>query len=248
MNGSLYTWSSINSYFASYLFYKGNDVTPDDTAFLMPCIFLIQYCFMTIGVSIGNKAGPRVTTLIGILLMYASYAIMLFFDNYYLVLLAMGIFGMGDGIANLSVIKNCWKYFPRNTGLVNGIIIGGLGISSAVLTPIADYLIINPDEKKTDDKGYYPEDVALNLWDYLKFLAILFLILGFIAVSLTIPYEKEPTSADVVFGKAAELETEGRSSSVVSIKTEGNLKLLCEGFFSCKNLMLLSFCFCGPCK
>ena len=82
MNGSLYTWSSINSYFASYLFYKGNDVTPDDTAFLMPCIFLIQYCFMTIGVSIGNKVGPRVTTLIGILLMYASYAIMLFFDNY----------------------------------------------------------------------------------------------------------------------------------------------------------------------
>ena len=249
MNGSLYTWSSINSYFASYLFYKGNDVTAEDTAFLMPCIFLIQYCFMTIGVKIGNKFGPRISSLIGILLMLGSYAIMLCFNKYIFILLAMGIFGMGDGIANLSVIKNCWKYFPKNTGLVNGIIIGGLGLSSSVLTPIADYLIINPNEEKTDDRGYYPEKVALNLWFYLKFLTILFIVLGVIGISLTIAYEKEPvieeTEADT---GNSNLVSPDRTESSFSVQNQSNLCLLCDGFFSWKNLMMISFCFCGLCK
>ena len=30
MNGSLYTWSSINSYFASYLHHHGQDITVED--------------------------------------------------------------------------------------------------------------------------------------------------------------------------------------------------------------------------
>ena len=214
----------------------------------MPCVFLIQYCFMTIGVKIGNKFGARITSIIGVLLMFISYGIMIIYDKYFLILVAMGIFGMGDGIANLSVIKNCWKYFPKNTALINGIIIGGLGLSSAVLTPIADYIIINPDEVNTDQSGIYPEEVANNVLDYLKFLGILFLVLGIFAISLTIPYEKEPTSADSIFGKAVELEEGGRKDSVVAIKTENDCILLCEAFFSCKNFMLLIFCFCGPCK
>ena len=73
----------------------------------MPCIFLVQYCFMTIGVKLGNKIGPRFITLLGVSFMYLSYIIMIIFSNYYLVLLAMGVFGLGDGLANLSVIKNC---------------------------------------------------------------------------------------------------------------------------------------------
>ena len=77
MNGSLYAWSNLNVYFASYLKNKGNDVTPEDTAFLMPCIFLVQYCFMTLGVKLGNKIGPRLVVLIGISFMLSSYGIMI---------------------------------------------------------------------------------------------------------------------------------------------------------------------------
>ena len=245
MNGSLYTWSNLNQYFASYLKYHGNDnLVPEDTSFLMPCIFLVQYCFMTIGVQLGDKVGPRYSTLIGILTMYISYAIMIFFTNYYLVLIAMGIFGLGDGLANLSVIKNCWKYFPENTALINGIIIGGLGISSAVLTPIADYKIINPNTVEPDDKGIYPREIAENLKYFLYFLSILFLILGFIAVVFTFKYEQEPNSADDVFGKAGKLEGETDDQE----KKKSNLNLLCEGFWSWKNLVLGLFCFCGPCN
>ena len=105
MNGSLYTWSNLNQYFASYLKHNGNpDLVPEDTAFLMPCIFLVQYCFMTIGVELGDKIGPRLISLIGVSIIIISYLIMIFTTNFYLVLLAMGIFGLGDGLSNLSVI------------------------------------------------------------------------------------------------------------------------------------------------
>jgi MFS family permease len=249
MNGSLYTWSNLNQYFVSYLKYNGNpDLVPEDTSFLMPCIFLVQYCFMTIGVKLGNKVGPRISTLIGIVTMYISYFIMIFFTNYYLILVAMGVFGLGDGLANLSVIKNCWKYFPDNAALVNGIIIGGLGISSAVLTPIADYFIINPDRKEPDDDGIYSEDIANNLLNFLYFLLLLFLVLGFFAVAFTFKFETEQDSASYVFGKAGEMEKEMNNEENDTEKKGGELRVLCNGFWSWTNLTLSLFCFCGPCK
>ena len=234
MNGSLYVWSNLNLYFASYLYHNGNEnLTPEDTSFLMPCIFLIQYCVMTVGVKLGDNIGPRYVTLIGVLLMYLSYIIMIITTNYYLVLLSMGIFGLGDGVANLSLIKNCWKYFPNNTALVNGIIIGGLGISSAILTPIADYIIINP-EKKDPIGDFYEKEIADNLLNYLYFIFILFIILGILATVLTIRYEEEEKDSSK---KEVLTEKNGNSNS---------LKLMCEGFFSEKNYFLLLFCFCGP--
>ena len=234
MNGSLYTWSNLNQYFASYLKHNGNpELTPEDTSFLMPCIFLVQYCVMTIGVKLGDKIGPRFVTLIGVCFMYLSYIIMMIFKNYYLILISMGIFGLGDGLANLSVIKNCWKYFPQNLGLVNGIIIGGLGLSSFILTPIADYLIINPN-KIEPENGIYPKNVSDKLFNYLIFLSILFFLFGILAILLTFKYEneEEPSKIEVLNEKPS----------------NNNLKLLFEGFFSEKNYFLLLFCFCGPCK
>ena len=231
MNGSLYTWSNLNQYFASYLKHNGNpNVVPEDTSFLMPCIFLVQYCFMTIGVNLGNKVGARFSTLIGISFMYISYLIMIFFSNYYLVLVAMGIFGLGDGLANLSVIKNCWKYFPGHEALINGIIIGGLGISSAILTPIADYIIINPNHVEPIN-DIYPKIIANHLLNFLYFLSCFFLVLGTIAVTCTFKYEED-----------REEEKEEK------VKTGSNLSLLCEGFLTFKNFILGLFCFCGPCK
>jgi hypothetical protein len=62
---------------------------------------------------------------------------MIFFTNYYVILIAMAIFGLGVGIETLSVINNAWKYFPEHAALVNGIIITGLGISSGIFVASA---------------------------------------------------------------------------------------------------------------
>ena len=167
--------------------------------------------------------------------MNLSYIFMMIFTNYYLILLSMGVFGLGDGLANLSVIKNCWKYYPDKLGLVNGIIIGGLGLSSSILTPIADYLIINPDKKPTDDKGIYPKEESNKLKNYLYFLAVLFFILSIAAVCLTFNYQEDDPS------KVEELDDVQRTHNK-------GFGVLYEAFFAEKNYFLLLFCFCGPCN
>ncbi len=145
---------------------------------------------MTIGVKIGDKTSPRISTIIGVTIMISSYLILIFFKNYYLVLLGMGIFGLGDGLGNLSIIKNAWKYFPNNKGLVNGIIIGGLGLSSSFFTPLADY-IINKNGIKTDDDGFYDKEIANRLIYFLYVMIGIFGFLGFFAIVFTFPYQEE---------------------------------------------------------
>ena len=167
--------------------------------------------------------------------MNLSYIFMMIFKNYYLILLSFGVFGLGDGLANLSVIKNGWKYYPDKLGLVNGIILGGLGLSSSILTPIADYLIINPDKQKTDINGIYPKEVSNKLKNYLYFLSILFFILSIVAVCLTFNYQEEDPS------KVEELDELQKTHNK-------GFGVLYEAFFSEKNYFLLLFCFCGPCK
>jgi MFS family permease len=157
----------------------------------MPAIFFVQYLFMAIGVKIGDKFGARVSTIISVVIMLTSYSIILTQKNYYAVLGGMAIFGMGDGIGNLSVINNGFRYFPNKRGLVNGVILGGMGLASSVLTPLADFVIINPEKKNVEDNGFYPEDVANHLVTFIKLLIVIFVILGTLAVSLTFPYVKE---------------------------------------------------------
>ena len=232
MIGSVYTWFTLNQYVASYLHNNGHEeIKQEDTAFLMPSIFLVGCLFLTIGVKLGNCMGPRLITFFSVLFMCGSFAVLYFFkDNLYFVLGAMGLFGLGEGLGNLSVIKNCWKYFPNRLGLINGVIIGGLGLSSCALTPIADYFILNSSKNKPID-GYYSQSITNNWPTYLLIVLILFGVLGLLAIVLTFKYEDEDVNLD-------DLDDGSKSSC----------KLICEGFFSEKNFFLLLFCFCGPCN
>ena len=83
--------------------------------------------------------------------------------------------------------------------------------------------------------------------NFLYFLSILFLILGFFAVAFTFKFQFEDNSAVQVFGKAAQLELQEKEINADS-KKRSNMSLLCDGFWSLKNLSLSLFCFCGPCK
>ena len=184
----------------------------------------------------GNKIGPRLTIVVSLIFKYASYALLLYVPNYCVVLAAMCIFGIGSGLGNLTYVKNCWKYFPKSQGLVNGIILGGAGLSSSILTPLSDYWIIKPGRVDSNDDGIYPKDVANNLKDYLYILCGVFLVLGAISILITFKYQEESLKTIEEPLKTKE-DTNNRPCSV-----------LLEIFISKKNLMLLSFCFCGFCK
>ena len=187
----------------------------------------------------GNKIGVRLTIIVALACKYISYALLLFIPNYYVVLFAMCLFGVGNGLGNLTYMKNSWKYFPKLQGLINGIILGGAGLSSSILTPLADFFIINPDkEKANEETGLYPKEVGDRVPTYLIILSVTFLILGIISLIFTFPF-KEEENTEV---KAAEEEN---LIKPLPGESEATLK---ETFFSIKNYMLISFCFCGFCK
>ena len=121
----------------------------------MPCSDLFIYFTLTLGAKMGNRIGVRLTIVVALACKYVSYILLLFVPNYYVVLLSMCLFGVGNGLGNLTYMKNSWKYFPKKQGLVCGVILGGAGISSSVLTPLADYVIIILIKKRQMKKQDY---------------------------------------------------------------------------------------------
>ena len=174
---------------------------------------------MTIGVKSGNKIGARFITLIGAILINLSFILMMISTNSILMLISMCILGLGCGLSYLSVVKNCWEYYPNRLGLVYGIIITGFRLSSSILTRIFEFIIIIPD----------------NFVYYITLLLVLVFVLSIIAVCLTFNYqEKEDLSKTEELNEKIKLENNDPNS-------------LYGCFFSKKNLFLSFFCFCAPC-
>ena len=98
----------------------------------------------------------------------------------------MCIFGIGCGLSNLSVIKNCC--YPDRLWLINGIIICGFRLSSSILSVIADLLIINQEKMRMINDGIFPKEVSDKFQNYIKLLEMLFIILSIIAWCLTFNY------------------------------------------------------------
>lgn len=172
----------------------------------------------------------------------------------------MGLLGVGSGLGYFTPIKNCWKYYPDSNGLVFGIIVVGLGLSSSILSPLADFLFVNPEQKGTSEDGYYPADVANNLIKFLYALTIIFASLGTIAFLVTFEYKensedtKEKLVTDGEEKKEEDKEKETDDKDKKENKKEENQKKdysageLFKIFISGRNLKMLSFCICGLCK
>ena len=205
----------------------------------MPASDLFIYFTLTLGTKMGNKIGVRLTIVVALACKYISYILLYFIPNYYVVLVAICLFGIGNGLGNLTYMKNGWKYFPKSQGLVNGVILGGAGISSSVLTPLADFFIINPDKEKADEEtGLYPEKIGNRVPTYLIILIVTFLVLGIFSLIFTFPYKEEESTSEKEIKKESPIK-------LLPGESEASLK---ETFFSIKNCMLISFCFCGFCK
>ena len=226
---------------ASFLYYHyDKSIRPKKTYFLMPCSDLFIYFFLTLGAKMGNKIGVRLTICVALIFKFISYALLLMLANYYIVLISMCLFGVGSGLGNLTYMKNSWKYFLKSQGLVNGIILGGAGISSSILTPLADFFIINPDKiPANEDTGIYEdEEIANRVPKYIAILCVMFLILGILSIFMTFPYNEENEEQG---------ETVEEANTVKKESPENEARLI-DLFLSSKNLKLLSFCFCGFCK
>lgn len=255
MSGSKYTWSSMNSYFASYLHYHGKSsewVKPTHTYLLMPSTDFINNAVLNFGVVIAKKIGLRYLIFLALCFSYFSCFLLIIYPNYFIVLLAMGIFGVGCGFSYFPPIQNCWKYYPKSNALIFGVCVAGLGLSSSILTPLADYFIVNPNKSKTDEQGYYPEDVAKNLGTYLYILTGIYVFLGVTAFLFAFEYQevKQENGNEDKLVEDTETKEKEEQENKTEVKEKKNITWseLFKLIKTKKYLMLLSFCVCGLCK
>ena len=186
MLGNLYTFSNITTYYASYLHHKSNGkIVTDDLFFYVPTLVFIEYLAILPSGYLEKLIGARFTTLLGLILTIIHYIILYLTTNYWIGLLAMGIFGFGIGIGYFPLINNAWKYFPEKKGFLSGLILCSFGMGSFFWIFIAEK-IINPNnlavEDKGPDEGYFAQNspVSSNIvefWKYMIFIAIVFTII-----------------------------------------------------------------------
>lgn len=94
---------------------------------------------------IQDKAGPRITALIGAVLVGAGLLLTSITTSYGLWLLGFGVMvGVGIGFGYACTTPVALKWFPPSmTGLAAGIVVSGAGLAPVYMAPLANWLLNN---------------------------------------------------------------------------------------------------------
>jgi MFS family permease len=98
---------------------------------------------MILGGKAQDKVGPRLTAIIGGLLVGAGFIVCSQTSSYWGWILGFGILaGSGFGFGYSAATPPALKWFsPAKTGLIAGIVVSGFGIAPVYLAPVSKYLL-----------------------------------------------------------------------------------------------------------
>ena len=161
-----------STYMISYLrYYQRPNETPitlNYTYFTMPILSITMCLGIPFSGILEFKLGTRLIIVYGSLYLLLSSIIQYFSKNFILNMLAIFIFAVGFSISIAIPGKNACMYFPKNRGLISGILASLSSIFSSLLNIFGERAIINPDSIDPF-KGYYIYDVAKNIKKYYIF-------------------------------------------------------------------------------
>lgn len=177
--GILYLWSVFRAPVIDYFSWEGG------AANLVSSIMIFGFVAGNlVGGIVRDKAGSRITALIGAVL----FAFGIFFSSFLnqetvwmLYLTYSVISGLGCGFAYAAVLVCLQKWFPARRGFASGIAVAAFGISTVIFTPVIEAFL----------RGF-------NVAETFRYLSIIFLAVG-AAASLLIfaPEESAAQSAMV---------------------------------------------------
>lgn len=144
--GILYTWSilkstieaSINQQTAGGFSWDLSTLNDPYSAAILVFAFV-----MIISGKVFDKVGPKITALIGGVLVTVGLLIAASSTSYGSWILGYGVFvGAGIGFGYAVITPVTVKWFPPNkTGLVTGVVVAGFGMSSVYMAPLFSFLI-----------------------------------------------------------------------------------------------------------
>jgi MFS family permease len=144
--GILYTWSIFKGAIADSIATGGPDAFNWDKAsindpYAVAC--LVFAAAMILAGKVQDKFGPKVTCLIGGLLVGSGFVWISQTTNYWIWVAGFGVLaGAGMGFGYSAATPPALKWFPpARTGLIAGIVVSGFGLASVYIAPLATYLV-----------------------------------------------------------------------------------------------------------
>ncbi|EDY21582.1 major facilitator superfamily MFS_1 [Chthoniobacter flavus Ellin428] len=141
--GVLYTWSMFKEAIKSE-FVNGQSGWKADQLNDPYALCCLVFAFaMIIAGRCQDKLGPRLTALIGGLLVGAGMVCISFTSSYTVWLLGFGLLvGLGLGFGYSSATPPALKWFPPSkTGMIAGLVVSGFGLAPVYLAPLSKYLL-----------------------------------------------------------------------------------------------------------
>lgn len=174
-------WGCITPYVTSYLNQFDSNVNYNSTLHVYTAVLFGQTISMYFGGLIETVIGPKLTSLIGTVLISGGTFFSSYCNHIEQLLACQAIVGIGIGIAYSAPITCGFKHFPTSKGIVAGIITTGTGIGPFVFNFFAaDY--VNPSNAFPMDasSGLYRHDspVVQRVPGMFRLLGFLFAIVG----------------------------------------------------------------------
>lgn len=144
--GILYTWSIFKGAIADSVATGGPGAFTWDKAsindpYATACLtFAVA---MILAGKLQDKFGPRITCMIGGLMVGAGFIWISQTTSYWAWIAGFGVMaGMGIGFGYSAATPPALKWFPpAKTGLIAGIVVAGFGLASVYIAPLAQYLL-----------------------------------------------------------------------------------------------------------
>jgi OFA family oxalate/formate antiporter-like MFS transporter len=140
--GTAYIWSVFQAGIAESLF-AGNHA---NAALTFSILLAVLGVGSTIGGKLQDKVGPRLTVIIGGLILALGF----FFASFataaapYMLWITYGVLGgLGMGFIYSTTIACAQKWYPDKRGLITGVIVAALGFGGVVFTPLVEAIIRN---------------------------------------------------------------------------------------------------------
>jgi len=144
--GFIYSWSIFKSAIKTEFAWNATQL---NDPYALCCLV---YAFTMVGAGFcQDKIGPRITTLMGGLLVGAGLFICSTSTDYWTWMVGFGVLtGMGIACGYASVTPAALKWFPSSkTGLISGLVVSGFALSSVYIAPLSEYLLTSVGLRQT---------------------------------------------------------------------------------------------------
>jgi nitrate/nitrite transporter NarK len=144
--GILYTWSIFKGAIKASIEKGGEGAFAWDLASINDpyavCCLVFAFAMIVAG-KCQDKVGPRVTALVGGILVGAGFFWISQTTSYAAWVLGFGVLaGTGIGFGYSSATPPALKWFPpARTGLIAGLVVSGFGLASVYIAPLATWLV-----------------------------------------------------------------------------------------------------------